>query len=170
MSRIGIAAATFALVLATFLACGSDNSPSNHFTATMNSANEVPAVTTASSGTGTATFTVDGGTVNYTLTYTNLTGRPVNAHIHAGTATTSGGPVTVPLPGFPTTGAATSGQWSGSFDATKVQAASANNGAIVITAGDLNSLLAAMRAGNTYTNIHTAANGGGEVRGPNQPQ
>ena len=37
------------------------------------------------------------------------------------------------------------------------------------TWGNLYLLLAAMRAGNTYTNIHTGTYSDGEIRGQNQP-
>jgi hypothetical protein len=37
-------------------------------------------------------------------------------------------------------------------------------------AGDLATMLAALRAGATYTNLHTAARPGGEIRGQIFPQ
>ena len=49
-------------------------------------------------------------------------------------------------------------------------AASTPDGGIGVDAGDYNGLLQLMRAGETYTNIHTTTNPGGEIRGQNQPQ
>ena len=46
----------------------------NQYVANLTSANEVPA--NSSSATGTANFTVNGTTVNYTVTYSNLSGPP----------------------------------------------------------------------------------------------
>ena len=34
-----------------------------------------------------------------------------------------------------------------------------------IAAGEINELIAAMKAGFTYANVHTATHGGGEIRG-----
>ena len=159
MIKIGTVALALGLA-----ACGSSN-PATHFKATMNAANEVGTV--ASSGTGTADYTVDGGTVSYTVTFTGLTANANAGHIHVGPAGVNGG-VTVPftsqVPRAP------SGTFSGTFTAADVQAASTPDGGIGVDAGDYNGLLQLMRAGETYTNIHTTANQGGEIRGQNQPQ
>ena len=158
MTKTGIVAAAFALA-----ACGGSSGPATHFTATLSGANEVPA--NASTATGTASYTLNGTTVNYTITYTGLSAAPSGSHIHVGPAGVSGS-VVVPFTGLPTT---TSGTFSGSFTASNVAAGTA--GGVTITAGSLDSLLAAMRAGNTYTNVHAAPTyGGGEIRGQNQPQ
>ena len=159
MIRIGTVALALGLA-----ACGSSN-PATHFRATMNAANEPGGVT--SNGTGTADYTVDGGTVSYTVTFSGLSANANNAHIHVGPAGVNGG-VTVPFTSQ--VPHANSGTFSGTFTAANVQAASTPDGGIGVDAGDYNGLLQLMRAGETYTNIHTTANQGGEIRGQNQPQ
>src|SRR5207253_5839353 len=112
---IRIATVALALGLA---ACGSSN-PATHFRATMNAANEPGGVT--SPGTGTADYTVDGGTVSFTVTFSGLTANANQAHIHVGTAGVNGAvavPFTTLVPHAP------SGTFSGSFTAANVMAAS----------------------------------------------
>jgi hypothetical protein len=160
MIRIGTIALAFALA-----ACGS-SSPATHFRATMNAANEVGGVT--SDGGGTADYTVDGGTVTFTVTFSNLTSNANMAHIHVGPAGVNGGiavPFTSLLPPH-----ATSGTFSGTFSAANVMAASTPDGGIGVDAGDYEGLLRLMREGNTYTNIHSTTYQAGEIRGQNQPQ
>jgi len=157
MIKIGTVALALGLA-----ACGSSN-PATHFKATMNAANEVGTV--ASSGTGTADYTVDGGTVSYTVTFTGLTANANAGHIHVGPAGVNGG-VTVPF----TVPRNTAGTFTGSFTAANVAAASTTDGGVGVDAGDYNGLLQLMRAGETYTNIHTSTYPLGEIRGQNQPQ
>jgi hypothetical protein len=94
--------------------------------------------------------------MSYTLTYSGLTGAPTGAHIHVGAASAAGG-VVVPLGGLT---AAASGSATGSFTGTDVKAPLTG----------LDDLLVQMRAGNTYANIHTSANAGGEIRGQIMPK
>ena len=159
MIRIGAVALAFGLA-----ACGSSG-PATHFRATMNAANEPGSVT--SNGTGTADYTVDGGTVSYTVTFSGLVANANNAHIHVGPAGVNGN-VTVPFTAL--VPHATFGTFSGSFTAADVLAATTPDGGISVAAGDFNGLLTLMRAGNTYTNIHSTTYTGGEIRGQNQPQ
>jgi Cu/Zn superoxide dismutase len=77
-------------------ACGGE--PSNTFVANLNAANEATTVT--SSATGTATLTLDGSTMNYTITASGLTANAAAAHIHIGAAGEPG-PVVVPFSNFP---------------------------------------------------------------------
>jgi Cu/Zn superoxide dismutase len=148
-----------ALVHAAILAaaCGSSG-PATNFSATLSAANEVPANT--STATGSATFALSGTTVTYTVTYSGLSGAPIASHIHVGATGASGGvvvPFTIP------TGATASGSFTGSF--TQADIKPMTSPVIVNTLDDL---LVQMRAGNTYTNIHTQAHTGGEIRGQNQ--
>jgi len=149
-------------------ACGGSSAPATKFTATLSSANETPASPNPNpSATGNATYNVlDGGTaVSYTVTFSGMSSKPSMGHIHVGTSTESGGvvvPFTIP------TNATTSGTITGTFTATDVRAGSTPSQ--TITAGDMNSMLAAMRARGTYTNLHTSSNPAGEIRGQNQPQ
>jgi hypothetical protein len=157
MLKRSFIAAAFALA-----ACGGSSSPATHFTATMSSANETPASPHPNaSATGSATYDVSGTTVTYSVTFSGLSGNASAGHIHVGISTEAGG-VVVPF----TVPAATSGTFTGSFTATDVRAGTTPNQTIV--AGDFNSMLSAMRAGATYTNIHTASNPAGEIRGQNQ--
>jgi hypothetical protein len=159
MLRTGLIAAACALA-----ACGSSG-PANSFSATLSNGSEVPPSPVPNvAATGNASYTVvDGGTaVNYTVTFSGLSGNATMGHIHVGTSTESGG-VVVPF----SPPRATSGTFSGTFTAADVRAGSTASQSI--TAGDMNSMLAAMRASATYTNIHTTSNPAGEIRGQNQP-
>lgn len=144
------------LLLCVAAACGGTDAPalSNSFGASLSGAGEVPAVTT-SMGSATATFTLSGTSVSYTITYSSLSAAPTGAHIHLG-ASTANGPVVIAFSGLPTT---TSGTFSGTFTSADVKA---QTSPAVTTLDDL---VAQLRAGNAYTNMHTSNNPGGEVRG-----
>jgi hypothetical protein len=115
----------------------------------MNGANERPnpVVTTS---TGTATYTVNGSNIDYVINVTGMTNVRA-AHIHIGTSGKAGN-ILVTLFGGPTTGAITGELVRGTITDA--------NSPISIP-----DLLHLMQEGNTYTNVHTDANTGGEIRG-----
>lgn len=152
IGTIGVAAM---LIVGAAAACSSDDtmSPkSTTYVAQMSTANEVPAVD--GTATGTATFTLTGKTLTYVVNVSGLSGNALASHIHLGAAGTNGGIL------YPFTAAAVqSGQVaSGTIDLTRP----VSNGTSSIT-GD--SLLTLLNNGAIYTNVHTAANAGGEIRG-----
>ena len=152
IGMIGMAAMIGAAVAVT--ACSSDSTApkSTTYVAQMSGANEVPAVNGGASGT--ATFTLTGKTLTYTVNVSGLSGNALASHIHVGAAGTNGGIV------FPFTAAGVqNGQVAaGTVDLTQP----VSNGQTTIT-GD--SLIALLNNGNAYANVHTAANAGGEIRG-----
>lgn len=117
--------------------------------ASLSGAQEVPAVATAASGAGVVVFSADSSTIWYRVDYSGLSGAAAAAHIHLG-ATGANGGVMFPLSGSatPMLGSLTSAD----FTAT---------GSVTDYAG----AVAAIKAGGTYFNVHTAANPGGEIRG-----
>ncbi|MDP3911417.1 MAG: CHRD domain-containing protein [Gemmatimonadales bacterium] len=142
------------------VACGDDSGtgiPSGVeiFTATLNGANEVPALPTPTTATGTATMTVLGNLLSWKVDAQDIENVSVG-HIHLAVAGEPGGVIQdlTPTPGdYPTL--------------TTIALGS-------LEVGD--DILSAMRAGSTYVNIHTsdAANPdnnvpgdypGGEIRG-----
>ena len=134
------------------------------FSATLSGFNETPQ-TIFSSGTGTFTATLsdDGTSLTYTLSYTGLTGA-FGAHIHLGAPGTSGGVAAFLCGGGgKPTCPASSGTVTGTITAADVRDLSAAQG---LAAGNFAGLIASMRAGATYANVHTGAHGGGEIRGP----
>jgi hypothetical protein len=149
MIRIGTLAVSGIAALA---ACGGSSS-SNNFGATLAGSGEVPATT--STATGTATITVSGATGTYTVTYSGLSGAPTASHIHVGSATVAG-PVVVPFSNLST---GTTGTFSGSFSTSDIHPSTDP------PVSTMNDLVAQMRAGNAYVNIHTTAHPGGEIRG-----
>jgi hypothetical protein len=144
-------------------ACGDDepSSPATSFSATLLGANEVPAVQTPA--TGTATLSVSGAAITYTINVTNLQD-PVLGHIHVAPAGENG-PVRLNLCG---TGAPEPACTGG----TGVLATGTNGATLGIT---FDALLSAMRTGGAYVNVHTSSEGctdgepgcnpGGEIRG-----
>jgi hypothetical protein len=88
-------------------------------------------------------------TITYTVTVSGLSGPITAAHIHGPANASVAANVIVPLSAV--TGSGTS--FTGSFTTT-------GNSTI-----DMATLVTHMLAGNTYINIHTAANPNGEIRG-----
>jgi CHRD domain len=101
--------------------------------------------------------------ITFTLTYADLSAPPTMAHIHVGQPGVEGGVAAFlcgggSKPACPTT---TSGTVSGTIAATDVIGPTTQG----FQAGDLASLERAIRAGVTYTNMHTPTFPNGEIRG-----
>ena len=121
--------------------------------AALSGANERPNPVTTT-GSGSAVIVKTGTGFTYTVNFAGLTGAPTAAHIH-GPGTTS--QAVGVLVGFPATSATSgSGTLTGSFSASDI--APTRNVSI-------DSLEVLLRNGNAYVNVHTAAFGGGEIRG-----
>ncbi|MFL5811460.1 MAG: CHRD domain-containing protein [Flavisolibacter sp.] len=138
-------------VLSLVIGCSKDNNNNNTpadviytISATMNGANEKPnAITTSGTGTTTGTYNQTTKELKYSVAWSGLTGTATVGHFHgpaAATATAS------PIIYFNLVNNGTSGT---------------ANGTITLTAAQEADLL----AGLWYSNIHTATNGGGEIRG-----
>lgn len=136
---------------------------------------EVPAVSSPGRGDFRAKIERDGSMIAYELNYEGLQGRPFMSHIHVGQHGVNGG-ISVWLCGNPEDGppvppAGTprcpvpGGSVSGVLTASSV----VGPGGQLIAAGELAELIAAIRAGVTYVNVHTVASSGGvpsgEIRG-----
>jgi hypothetical protein len=157
MNHSSILALGLAALVPLVPACGDDDpsGAATSFAATLSGTSEVPAVTTPA--TGTATFTISGSQITYTVNTTGLA-NPVFAHIHVAPAGQNG-PVRLNLCG---TGA-------------PVPACTEGDGVLVTgtngtTVGDppitFDQLVAEMRAGNTYANVHTDDGVGQPNTGP----
>ena len=151
MRALRVLALSAALIAIGVAACDDDEPtapPVETYTAALNGANEVaPPALVATNATGTATITVNGNVLSYTLTTTGFAagttapsgGTALPAHIHDGAVGVNGG-ILVNL--------------------TSNLNASASG---TVTAAD--DVLAKMRAGNTYVNVHTNNRSAGEIRG-----
>ncbi|HXV32756.1 MAG TPA: CHRD domain-containing protein [Gaiellaceae bacterium] len=127
---------------------------------------ENPDVSTGATGSFEATIDDDAQTITYELTYSGIEGGTVSAsHIHFGKRAVNGG-----VSAFLCSGGdkpacpATEGTVSGVIDAADVIGPAGQG----IGAGEFDELVAAMRAGHTYVNVHstggTPAWPGGEIR------
>ena len=148
MKRLAMVVATLALagLPATVLAVD-PTQPA--YGGPLTGAQEIPAVVTTAAGQGTVVISADGSTITYLVTYSGLSGSVAAAHIHTGAAGIAGG-VILPLTAGPSpmTGTLTAANFAASGSVTTFAQA-----------------VAAIRAGTTYFNLHTAANPGGELRG-----
>ena len=141
------------------------------FTANLTQANEVPP--TGSPATGSATIVLDAAanTLSLHVTFSGLTSNTTMAHIHCCLASSFltgvnvGVATTVPaFPGFPL--GVTSGTYDHILDLTS---AGSYNPAFVTAQGSVAkaeaALISGIQNGETYLNIHTMTNPGGEIRG-----
>jgi hypothetical protein len=142
--------AILGLVAPLVASCDDDddtNGPATGFVATLSGSEEVPPVPTTA--TGSAVFALSGSTLIYTINVANLTNAVV-AHIHIAPQGQNG-PVRLNLCG---TGAPVPPCTSGSGEL-----AAGTNGEIVNSPGQpaitFDDLVAAMRSGGAYVNVHT---------------
>jgi len=132
---------------------------------------EVPSVSTVARGEFVGQISPDDQFIDYELTFSGLQGDVRQAHIHVGQRSVNGGIViwlcqTSFNPG--PTGTQTcpqSGTIRGMIRASDVVAITGANAAQQISAGELAEVLAAIRAGVAYANVHTNLSAGGEIRG-----
>jgi hypothetical protein len=125
-------------------------------------AQEVPPNNTNGSASFTATIHED-GTINFKMTFANLSTPLLVSHIHFAPTKVAGG-VMIFLcggGGQPACPAATSGTIEGTITPANVVGPTAQG----ITAGDLASALRAIRGGEGYVNLHTPKFPAGEIRG-----
>lgn len=128
------------------------------FVATLSGARENPPNT--SPATGTANYEIVGDTLTFTVTVQGLTANAAGAHLHVGDSTQNG-PIIIGFQPQPVrSGVAATGR------VILSQPIVAPNGTS-ITRDSLMNLLNTRRS---YTNVHTSAFPGGEVRGQVGPQ
>jgi hypothetical protein len=131
---------------------------------------ESPSVSTTGTGEFTATIAPDGDTIFYSETYSGLQGTVTQSHIHVGQLGVNGSIVIFlcqtaanPDP----TGLAPQCPQQGSVSGT-ITTANVIAGSMApqqLAAGDLGAVVAAIRAGAAYANVHTTPSPGGEIRG-----
>lgn len=111
----------------------------------LSSANEAPPNSSAGKGILEATFNQDTRVLNYTVSYSGMTGPVKSGHFHGPAAAGANAAVVQPL--------------GGSLE-------SPIHGSATLNASQAAELL----AGKWYINLHTAAYEGGEIRGQVQPK
>ncbi|CAN5855890.1 hypothetical protein BH24CHL6_BH24CHL6_15220 [soil metagenome] len=127
------------------------------FTADLTGDAEVPPVTTDGTGSATATISDDESSIDFEVTFEGLSGPATMAHIHWGSADVAG-PVIIWLTEVGVPDGSYESPLSGT--ATEAEFMAAEGGPQTFAEA-----LDAIRDGNTYVNVHTEANPGGEVRG-----
>ncbi len=168
-SRIALA-----LLLAALPASVTADNHSKRLRADLIGYDEVPAVSTPAHGTFRARISNDGSTIDYELSFSDLVGTVQQSHIHIGQTAVNGSVViwlcqtaTTPAPAAVagiTPMCPQAGTVTGSITAANVVAAGTTSQQIL--AGELNEVIAAIRAGVAYVNVHaTPLNPGGEIRG-----
>jgi hypothetical protein len=137
------------------LGCNSATKDKEVFVANLAGANEVPPRDSGASGT--ASFVIDGRTVFYTIEVRGVpTSAIVAAHIHSGAAGVNG-PVRVGF--FPPPGGPSTVTINGTTILVQGSWTDSDVGGITP-----DQLLAEMRAGTAYANVHTQTFPGGEIR------
>jgi hypothetical protein len=138
------------------------------FRANLRGATEVPSTLTTARGTLRLTVSEDQSSVHFVLSYQGLETPILFAHIHVG-QTSVNGAVTVFFCGGGGRPACPDQQGSGTVEG---DITAANVMGIVsqqLPPNDLARLLRAIRAGETYANLHTQDSPGGEIRGQIMP-
>jgi len=132
--------------------------------------NEVPIVSTVATGRLKAKIASDEQSIDYELTINDLQGVVAQSHIHLAQKDVNGGIVLWLCQGTsraPAQVAATTpecpqeGEVSGTLNAATVTPVATQQ----IGANELAEVIAAIRAGNAYANVHTNLSPGGEIRG-----
>jgi CHRD domain len=132
-----------------------------HFSARLSGAEEVPPINTA--GSGDFEMTIQQGTISFELSFADLSSPLAVAHLHFAPSKVNGGVMIFLCGGGnqPDCPATTEGTITGTITAANVTGPEAQG----IAPGDLDSALEAVRDGLSYVNVHTVNFGSGEIRG-----
>ena len=145
------------------VACGDSNDDDNKevFVATLTGAEEVPARSTAA--TGSAVIIVDGNEISYQIEVDDIT-QVTAAHIHSGAPGTNG---SIRLFLYPPRQGDPAPQVTTTDRMILVTATVPSSNVSGVT---FEELLAQMRSNGAYVNVHTVQFPGGEIRGTTRPQ
>ena len=163
-----IVTAVLVLALASlFVGLSAAGSDKSHFKATLSPYSEVP--TNSTTGQGDLDLRIDDGaqTITFTLTYSGLAAPAAVAHIHLGARSTNGG-VSVFFCGGGGQGLCppgTSSQATVTGTITPANVVGPTAQGIPASEAGFAELVAAIRAGVTYANVHNSIFPGGEIRG-----
>lgn len=129
---------------------------------------EVPAVSSVARGSFRANISTSASQIAYDLSYEGLTGDVLQAHIHFGQRGVNGGvsvflcqTVANPDPTGLAPACPASGSVSGVLTIANIIGPSGQG----IAAGEFAELVAAIRSGVAYVNVHSVTFPGGEIRG-----
>jgi len=175
MTRVALARLSTAFVASVCLSglMASAQGESSKFSATLVPEQEVPAVSSEASGTITLDIddTVGQEEISYELSYSGLQGVVSQAHIHIAQANVNGGIVlwlcegTSASPVASTPTCPESGSVSGTLTPADVVAITGTNAGQQIAAGEFAEVVALIRKGLAYANVHSSLSPGGEIRG-----
>jgi hypothetical protein len=129
-----------ALAFAAVVSAAATQAETIKFTATLDGASETPANSSPGKGTASVALDTDAKHIDWTITYSGLSGAPTMAHFHGPAAVGVAAGVVVPITG---------------------DLASPIKGSAELDDGQIGDL----RAGLWYVNIHTAQHPKGEIRG-----
>jgi len=170
--RRGLTAAALFVGSITILALGSyataDSGKKEVKADTMVGYLESPSISTVATGSFEATIDDTEGQIDYVLSYSGLEGDVRQAHIHFGQRGVSAGisawlceTAANPSPSASTPTCPSSGSVSGTITSVEVVGPSGQG----IAPGEFGELVAALRAGRAYANVHSAKFPPGEIRG-----
>jgi hypothetical protein len=148
-----------------------DRDRDNRISARLVGINEVPSVSTGATGRLKATISRDEQSIDYELSFSGLQGVVAQSHIHIARKDVNGGIVLwlcqgTAKPADPAIAALTpicpqEGTVSGTLTNANVTPVATQQ----IGANELDEVIALIRAGAAYANVHTAPSPGGEIRG-----
>ena len=159
------------LAFAALLALTQPVMAADNFGARLRGLEEVPSISTLAQGFFLGTLNPAGTALDYSLVYFDLQGAVQQAHIHIGQAGVNGGVVLffctnlTPPANVPTPPACPSAPGINTVSGTLTSANVVTVAAQGIAAGEFSEIIRAMRAGNSYANVHTDLFPGGEIRG-----
>jgi len=176
MKQVMLAAGVVLAVASSGLMASGD-AGGNRFSETLRGFKEAPApISTTGHGAFQATISKDGSEINYMLTFDELEGEVLQAHIHIGYPQNSGGivlwlcqsagavsptPLTTPQCTGDDPSNLHGGRVSGTLTAADVRPLAANG---IIGPDEWAQVVELVREGRTYANVHSKMFPGGEIR------
>lgn len=143
------------LVLAAFLTASTGFAAEKSFKAKLSPKHEVPSNKAKSSGKAEFKLSEDGKELSYKLQVKNITDTTA-AHIHTGKKGENGPPIVGLFSG------GKKGKFSGVLSEGKISETDLMGS---LSGKPLDELVTLLKSGDTYVNVHTEGNPGGEIRG-----
>jgi hypothetical protein len=149
------------LIVAPLVARADADDVKRDFHASLKGQNETPLTVSTARGTLQLTINTTDTLVHFVLEYDGIQTPLLFAHIHVGQPNVAGGVTVFFCGGGGRDACPQQGTVEGDFSDSDVLALATQQ----LAAGDLATLLKAIRSGQTYVNVHSTTSPGGEIRG-----